>query len=160
VNDLPAHDSSSHDAAALVRQNTVSAAIAAGALLYFAFSGGGYELSDGDTLFDIGGRVFVRTLQIGGFAMAAAALWCMTGMVVALLFDAIVSIIIGLSFCVSAAMMLMDGGPGVLYIAFGMMFIVAGVRNGRQWADVSSAVQVDDQLPPHSYDDDHHDQTY
>jgi len=156
VIDTPSNRRRLHDVTAQVRQNALSAAIAAGLMLYFAFSGGGYALNEGNTLFDIGGRIFVHTIQIGGFVMAAAALWSATGMIVALLFDAIASIIIGLLFCVSAAMMMLDGGVGALYIVFGVMFIIAGVRNGRQWADLSNGAPVADPIHPFPPDGDHH----
>ncbi len=134
--------------AARVRQNTVSAGIAAALLLYFSYGGGRFNVPDGDDAVAIGGAILIHTLKLGGFAMLAAAIWSASGSRHALIFDGLCSMIVGVLFIVSGAMMMIGGGGGVLYIIFGVMFIVAGKRNASEWAALAPAQPTPDRAPP------------
>lgn len=137
-------------AAARVRKNVLNAAIAAALMLYFAYSGGGYIMPEGDDAIAVGGAIFIRTLKLGGFAMLAASLGSLTGVRHALLFDGVCSMIIGLLFCASGVLMMIGGGGGVLYIVFGVMFLVAGARNASEWAALAPPPR-DGRIPPTAY---------
>ncbi|NOS99546.1 MAG: hypothetical protein HOP29_02845 [Phycisphaerales bacterium] len=129
------------DVAARVRHNTASAAIAAALLLYFGFASG-YVYPQAAGMFDAGGRIFIRTLQIGGCAMLLSAVASYTGLSLALLFDGVGSLLIGLSLAVSTLLMVADGGGGsILYGLFAAMFVIAGVRNIRDWAAFSRGLR-------------------
>lgn len=118
-----------------VRRNAGSVGIAAALLIYFGFLAGLISPT-GTSLFDWGNWIFFHTLRVGGIAMAGITVWSMLGRPVALLADALVSIVIGVLFVLSGVIMLIDGGRGqaFLNIIFGVMFASAGVRNGRVWA--------------------------
>jgi hypothetical protein len=117
-----------------VKANGPSAAFGAACLLAFGFFVSGIPTVT--NLFSAGDAVFVCTLRIGGVLLMLAALWCWTGMLHALLADAILSTSIGIGLIASALMMMAGGGMGinqVLYIIFGVMFTSAGLRNGRDF---------------------------
>ncbi len=128
LNSNPTHSSA---VAARVRQNVIGAGVAAGMMLYFGYRVVG--ISEGEGAFGLGSKLFVYTLRIGGLAMAAAALGSLAGITGALLLDGVCSVTIGVLFTLSAVLMLVGGGSGFLYILFGVLFVVAGVRNAREW---------------------------
>jgi len=116
-----------------VRSAALWPAIAAALMLYFAYSGGGWIVR-GEGAFRIGGQLFVHTLEIGGWAMAAAALWLLAGMRPALFFDAVAVVIIGALLIVSGGLMISGGGlQPILNIIFGVMFIGSGRQNWREY---------------------------
>ena len=127
----------SNDIAALVRRNTVSAFIGAACLIYFGFYRS--AVPNVTSLFTFGDALFVYTLRIGGVAMISIAVGCLTGRIVFLLLDALASIPIGSGLIVSAVLMMAGSGDVsfdfLLYIVFGGMFISAGLRNGRSYAE-------------------------
>lgn len=127
----------SNDIAALVRRNAVSAAIGAACLIYFGFYVS--AVPNVTSLFSFGDALFVYTLRIGGVAMISIALGCLTGRIVFLLLDALASVPIGSGLIVSAVLMMAGGGGFsinfLLYVVFGGMFISAGLRNGRFYAE-------------------------
>lgn len=144
---LESHSVSSEQVTARVRQNVIPAGIAALLMLYFSYSGGGFVDPEGGDAFAIGGMIFICTLKYGGFAMLAAALWSLSGMRVALLFDAVCSVLIGLLLCTSGGLMMAGGGSGFLYVVFGVLFLWGGVRNGRNWAEMASVRSVGSDKP-------------
>ncbi|MCH7527422.1 MAG: hypothetical protein IID39_08300 [Planctomycetes bacterium] len=135
------HSDSSEQVTARVRQNAFSAAIAAALMLYYGFGGGEWIYPE-EGFARAGGYVFVFTLKIGGLAMLASALGSALGTLHALVFDAVCSILIGALFILGSLLMLLGGSMGfnlILYAMFGVMFITAGLRNGRNWAEMASA---------------------
>jgi hypothetical protein len=127
-----------------VRQNTLPAGISAALMLYFAFfSGGRYAHQDGRDAFALGANLFIYTIELGGIAMLAATLLSLTGKGVALAVDAAASVTIGVLLCLAAVMMLAGGGSGFLYLIFGVMFILAGIRNGKDWSTFSALMPRD-----------------
>ena len=119
----------------VVRGNAGSAALAAACLIFYGYFSSLAKPS-GDSWFALGNLIFFYVLRVGGVAMAIIALWSWAGHCSALLADAIASVAIGVLFWTSSAMMLSDGGAPfnlLLMLFFGMMFIVAGIRNGRAY---------------------------
>ena len=126
--------------AARVRQNAGSAAIAAALMIYFGF----FRLLEpsGSDLFQRAGWVFYHTLRIGGIVMGLVGAWSLLGHRPVLLVDAAASIIIGALLILTGAAMGIDGGDllqTVFMIVFGIMFISAGVRSARTYADLRAA---------------------
>ena len=79
-------------------------------------------------------------------------LWLATGLRSALLADAVVSVLTGAGLGIGGLMMLGAGAMGLqtgLYVIFGVVFVAAGVRNGRAYLATSglSAVPPADQPP-------------
>lgn len=130
------------------RQNAGGCGIAAALLLYFGFMY--FATPEGDDLFAWGGKVFVTTLRAGGIAMAVVVALCLTGWVGGLAVDALVSIAIGLGLCVGAALMMLGGGgslDGLLGLVFGVMLVLAGIRNGQAWAATTQHKHVHFERP-------------
>ena len=133
---LSQDDATRRDVRTIVRSSAWSRALAAVLMLYFAYASGRFPLPEGTGPFEIGGRIFIHTLEIGGVAMLLATLYLLTGMVSALLFDAAASVAIGALFCIAAALMMFGGGGGLVcgvYGVFGVLFFMSGVRTGRDW---------------------------
>ena len=133
-----AHDNTR--SAARVRQNAGSAAIAAALMIYFGF----FRLLEpsGSDLFQRAGWVFYHTLRIGGIVMGLVGAWSLLGHRPVLLVDAVASVVIGALLILTGAAMGIDGGDllqTVFMIVFGIMFISAGVRNARTYADLRPA---------------------
>jgi hypothetical protein len=125
----------SDEMAARVRGNVVPATIAAVLMTLYGF----FYLAEpaGTDLFSRSAWVFFHTLRIGGVAMAALALWSLSGHRHALLADAIVSWLIGASLILTGVGMLIDGGgalQSILNVVFGSMFVSAGTHNGRAFS--------------------------
>ncbi len=126
--------------AARVRQNAGSAAIAAALMIYFGF----FRLLEpsGSDLFQRAGWVFYHTLRVGGIVMGLVAVWSLLGHRPVLLVDAVASVVNGALLILTGAGMGIDGGDllqTAFMIVFGIMFISAGVRNGRTYADLRAA---------------------
>jgi len=120
---------------ASIKQRIRSAAlwpgIAAALMLGFTYSSGGWAPGSIQT---VGQHVFVYTLKFGGWTMAAAALWLLTGMRPALAFDAVAAVIIGVLFVLSGVLMFSSGGmQPIIDVIFGAMFIGSGRQNWRQY---------------------------
>jgi hypothetical protein len=135
-----------------VRQNAGSAGIAALLMLYFGFSA--LAAPTGTGLFERSNWLLYNTVRIGGVAMAVIAAWSLLGNPLVLAVDAVVSTAVGLSLIVSGGGMLIGGGDAfqnAMLILFGMMFVGAGVRNGRLFAHLSArerrASNADARLP-------------
>ena len=125
-----------------VRRSASSAAIAAALMVYFGF----VRLAEptGDDLFSRAGLAFYHTLRIGGVAMAVIAAASLWGNRHVLIVDAVVSAVIGALFALTGIAMWIDGGGGlqsILNLAFGGMFISAGVRNWRDYFELASALE-------------------
>ncbi len=130
--------------AARVRQNAGSAAIAAALMIYFGF----FRLLEpsGSDLFQRAGWIFYHTLRIGGIVMGLVGDWSLLGHRPVLLVDAVASVVIGVLLILTGAAMGIDGGDllqTVFMIVFGIMFISAGVRNARTYADLRAASHAD-----------------
>jgi len=131
--------------AARVRANFVPAVIAAVLLILFGFLY--LAKPTGTDLYSRSAQVFYHTLRIGGVAMALIAMWSLTGRRHALLADAVASLVIGLLFILSGGGMIVDGGgvfPSSLNILFGLMFMSAGLHNGRAFAAFASPGRHED----------------
>ena len=138
-----------------VRENALSAAIAAILLSYYGFS----VLAEptGTGAFERAALVFYHTLRIGGVMMALIAVLSIVGVRVALLLDAIASVGIGMLFAVTGIVMFADGGTGLqplLNVLFGAMFVSSGVRNGRHFRRLRSDAEQSPRSP------DSHRETY
>ncbi len=130
-----------------VRENTLSSAIAALLLSYYGFT----VLAEptGTGMFERAGLLFYHTLRVGGVMMAVIAVLSIIGVGVTLLFDAIVSVGIGVLFAVTGLAMWADGGTGLnplLQVVFGAMFVSAGVRNGRHYSALRGEARQSQQL--------------
>ena len=124
---------------AIVKQQTrstaASAGISAALMLYFGYSSFFVDSAGGMTL--------EYTLKVGGWAMAVSALGLLTGMGLALLFDALASMVVGLGFLGCAALLLPGGDlQGLLCGVFGFMFISSGLRSWhgyRSWLSLPAS---------------------
>ncbi len=128
-----------------VRASAWGPGLAALLLLYFAYAGGRFQVPEGTGAFEIGGRIVVHTLEIGAWLMVLVTLCLVIGRVWALLFDAVASILVGSALCVAAALIMFGGGGGFqsgLYGVFGLMFVLSGVRTGREWSRLRWFVEV------------------
>ncbi len=138
--------------AAAVRQNAMSAGIGAALLLFYGFFQLG--MPTGDDQFAIGNLLTFYAMRGGGVLMAISALWSMTGMKEALLFDAVVSVLVGVGLTGGTLLMVtVDGGMpvipnGVLYCIFAVMFVRAGINNGQTWALMWRNAQATQGAPP------------
>ncbi|MBN4058999.1 hypothetical protein JYU10_00855, partial [bacterium AH-315-J04] len=90
------------DVEARVRGNTTPAALTSGMLIFFGFMM--FDGPTGEGMFLAGGTLFHYALQLGGLAMVAVAVMSAIGTPYALFTDAIVSGLVGLSLCASAAL--------------------------------------------------------
>ena len=116
-----------------VRSAAVWPAIAAALMLYFAYPLDNWVLPTGQ-LARIGSQTFIYTLAVGGWAMAAAGLWLLSGMRQALAFDALASVVIGVLLVASGGLLLSGGGlQPILNVVFGVMFIGSGRQNWREY---------------------------
>jgi hypothetical protein len=162
LNDIET-DAATRDAIAIrVRQNVAPAGIAAALMLYFFYSGGSFVFPEGNDLFAIGGAIFIYTLQIGGFAMVVSAIFSLTGMLAALLFDGVFTLLIGFGFCAGSGLMMLGGGSGFLTFIFGLLFAGSGGRSLQAWRQLGSldhtlpevlrprSGRVEDGPPPHA----------
>lgn len=126
--------------AAAVQANVSSALVAGLSLALFGFFM--FSIPEVKDTFTLGDAIFNYTLRIGGAAMLLAAAACLTGRPAALVFDAVMSTLVGIGLIVSSVLMIYGaGGAGInqiLYLLFGGMFISAGVRNGRLYGSVSA----------------------
>jgi len=130
-----------------VRSQGASAAIGAALLLYFGF----VVLAEPERtgLFGWSAWMFFHTLRIGGVATAVAAALLWIGHPVALLFDAVVTLPIGILLIVTGIGMLVDGGgafQSVINVACGALFISSGLHGGRVFAELRG-VQPSDPGP-------------
>jgi len=122
------------DSAMRVRQNVAPAAIGALLLLYFGF----LHLAEptGTDVFGRASWVFYHTLRLGGLAMGVVALWCVLGQSVALVVDAVITVLIGVLLILTGLAMAVDGGDmiqTIINVVCGGMFISSGVRNWRDY---------------------------
>ena len=93
---------------------------------------------------DAGGRIFLYTLVIGGGAMSLSAVLSLTGVPFALMFDAIVSMAIGLALASSGVLIYREtSSQALVNIAFGVIFAYSGYRNWREFSLIA-AVDVYD----------------
>lgn len=134
--------------AAVVRSNVPSAMIAALSLALFGFVIK-FVIPVVTDMFTLGDAIFGYTMRIGGVAMFLAAAACLTGRPAALVFDAVMSFLIGIGLIVSSVLMISGaGGAGInqiLYLIFGGMFVSVGVRNGRLYGSLTAGLAT---LPP------------
>ena len=134
------------DVDARIRQNIGSAGLAAALLIFFGFFW--VDAPTGADWWSAAGRVFLLTLKIGGLAMAGVAIWCSFGEPLALLCDSIVSCAIGVILAGTGLVMLLDGGgyfqPAV-NIVCGVLFLSAGLRNGRDYLSFPAVYDDDDE---------------
>ncbi len=121
---------------AIVRRNWIWAAGAAGVMLYFGIPATGLDAFAPQRH---GWMLFVYTLQFGGGAMALSAVLSLTGVPLALLYDAIVSVFIGVALAVSGVL-IYAGKPhqAVFNVLFGLVFVHSGYRNFREFGVVAS----------------------
>jgi len=137
--------------ASRVRQNALSAAIAAALMIYFGF----FSLLEpsGPGLFNGAALAMYHTLRIGGIAMALVALWSLLGDRTVLLVDGIASTVIGVLFVLAAVGLLLGGGrmiDSVLYVVFGSMFVSSGLRNYREYFHLAHLAELGHQSDPAS----------
>ena len=113
-----------------IRGTAIWSAVAAGLMLYYTYSGGGWDKSKIES---ISVWMFVLTLELGGWAMALSTLLLLTGIRPALAFDAVASAVIGLFLLASGLLMFSLGGlQPVLNVVFGVIFIGAGRRSWQE----------------------------
>ncbi len=123
-----------------VRQNVLSAGIAAAMMLWYGYSR--LQISDGAGAWGLGDKISIYTLRFGGIAMVIAALWSAAGSRWALLFDGACSALIGVLFGLSGILLTTGGGSGFLYVIFGMVFLLGGVSNVREWLAFAPASEA------------------
>ncbi|MFQ5591917.1 MAG: hypothetical protein ACE5HE_12195, partial [Phycisphaerae bacterium] len=147
------------DVEACVRSNTGSAALTGALLVFFGFFWFGGVSGSGTLL--IGDTLFHWTLRAGGLLMIGVAVWCSIGVPIALLVDAMLSLLIGVLLIVSAAMLLAGGGFKLSYPVYavcGVIFITYGLRDWREYrrfpaddaeteADTSDEAKIADAEP-------------
>lgn len=132
-------DSTVAGSAMRVRQNVAPAAIGTAFLLYFGF----FVMAE-PTGWDVYHRaawVLYHTLRLGGLAMGAIAIWCILGQSIALVVDAVITVLIGSLLILTGLAMKVDGGDRVqtiINVVCGGMFISSGVRNWKEYRFISS----------------------
>jgi len=143
-------DDTLHARRSSVRGFAGSALIAALVMLYVGFERLGVpDITDGFSRFN---WVLVCTLRTGGVAMAAIAVGLWLGIRAALIADAIASALVGTSLVVTGLGLLVTGGgtfPNLLIVAFGAMFLTAGVRRWRDHVDLVHARSAPDRFDAH-----------
>jgi hypothetical protein len=92
-----------------------------------------------------GWYLFSYTLKIGGWVMAAEALWLLSGARAALVCDGVVTVLIGVLLVLGGLLMT----PGalwqaILFIIFGLVFISSGLRS---WSDARSLTAAPAEAP-------------
>ena len=132
-----------------VRNNTGSAALAGGLLVLFGFFFLSWEA--GTDLSTRATNVFCLTVRVGGLALIGVAVWSTFGHVPALLADAIISLVIGLAFAVTAVLMLVDVGWWILvqtliYLICGTMFLNSSLRTWRDYRELVRLEAADEGL--------------
>jgi hypothetical protein len=132
-----------------VRQNTGSAGLAAGLLIFFGFFYIVKPTDDG--LWAYAALAFYHTLRFGGLAMAAIAVFSSLGQPLALLLDAVVSCLIGALLILTGVLMAIGGGDLLqpfISIVCGAMFVSAGLRNGRDFSHFPAETEVQEEFDP------------
>lgn len=135
------------------------------ALLLLLFGWLQFDPSDTATgLFKVGDRLTIYGMRFGGLAMASVAIASKFKYVWSLLADAFISIGIGLALAFGGFALISGGGGWginyILYMVFGVMFVSAGLRNGRDYFILSKYVLKEpiarpaERVPARSVDDD------
>ncbi|GIK17424.1 MAG: hypothetical protein BroJett003_23880 [Planctomycetota bacterium] len=129
-----------NDFSARVRMNAGSAGLGAAGLLFFGFlylAKPGTSLGDAlsaQNWFAAGHTALFYTMRVGGVVLGLVALASLTGAWPVLAADALASIPVGAMLIASGVLMLMGSGDALqsgLLLIFGVMYIRAGVSNGR-----------------------------
>lgn len=138
-----------------VRRNAIWAAGAAVIMLYFGI---GTSIPHGTVAPQTQGWfLFLYALKVGGAALILSALLSLVGIPLALMYDAVASVAIGLALAVSGVLIYRDSSYQALFnLAFGALFVHCGYRNWREFnlvspADVWDAPDTeedDDSVPP------------
>ena len=125
-----------------VRATAVWAGIGAALLLYFGYTY--IFFSSDEPAARIGTVILQNTLQLGGWALVVATVGLAVGMRQALIYDAVVTALIGLCFVTGGVLWLVAGVgfQGLLYVVFGVVFVSAGRNSWREYAWVSAAAAV------------------
>lgn len=126
------HNEQSLDAmiAYRVRQNVMSAGIAAALLLYFGF--GALALVDAQSLAEKGHNAFIYVLRVGGILSLIAAFLCMTGKLPALAYDGVTTLLTGVAMAICVVLMMSEYAV-FLNAIIAVLFVVAGFRDTRAW---------------------------
>jgi hypothetical protein len=120
-----------------VRRNAIWAAGAGAIMLYYGI--GTSIPSDAFPPQKQGWMLFLYTLQIGGSAMALSAVLSLIGVSFALLYDAVISVFIGVALALSGVLIYHDNSHQAIFnILFGVIFIHSGYRNWREFSFVAS----------------------
>ena len=132
-----------------IRKQATWAAISAAILLYFGMQG---FVSTEEAAFAT--RILEFTLKAGGCAMALAAVLLMTGMPFALLYDGVMSMLIGAGLGLAAVALFVGVGSiefsGVFQLIFGYFFISSGRRSWQEYTAINPLfVSADGQEPAH-----------
>lgn len=122
----------------LVRRNFFSAGLAALLLIYYGFFAFVLGTVEAYGAFEIGERLFIHAMRIGGVVMAMVAVGSLLGQPILLLADALASILIGLCFVGGAILMSLEGGLDLIVLVAGVLFVVGGLRSGRLWAELDA----------------------
>lgn len=148
-----------NDFSARVRMNAGSAGLGAACLLFFGFL---YlakpGMSFGDALsaqnwFAAGHAALFYTMRVGGVVLGLVALASLTGGWPVLAADALASIPVGAMLIASGVLMLMGSGDALqsgLLLIFGVMYIRAGLSNGRLALAASRLRQAGRPPQPHA----------
>jgi len=129
------------DAAQRVRSQLFPALIGAALMLYFGF----VQMAEptGTDLFNRAAWVFYQTLRLGGVAMALVAASLLTGHPLALIADAVVTVICGLLFVGTGGGMLLGGGEMiqiVINLFCGTSFVSSGMRSWKGYYNIAVPV--------------------
>ena len=121
-----------------VRRNAIWAAGAAVIMLYFGI---GKSIPLGTVAPQTQGwLLYLYALKVGGAAMILSALLSLVGIPLALMYDAVVSVAIGLALVASGVLVYPDSSYQALFnLAFGALFVHCGYRNWREFNLVSPA---------------------
>ncbi len=118
-----------------VRRHVTPAAIGAVLLLYFGFN----HLAEptGSDWFHRAAWVFFHTLRIGGVSMGVVVVGLAMGHPLALAFDALVAVVIGVLLVGTGVVMLLAGGEAaqsIINLVCGSGFVSSGVHSWREYA--------------------------
>lgn len=147
-----------NDFSARVRMNAGSAGLGAACLLFFGFlylAKPGTSLGDAlsaQNWFAAGHAALFYTMRVGGVALGLVALASLTGAWPVLAADALASIPVGAMLIASGVLMLMGSGDALqsgLLLIFGVMYIRAGLSNGRLALAASRLRQAGRPPQPH-----------
>lgn len=126
------------DVRSIIRQTATGTAIGAALMLYFGYAHLARPM--GTDVFGYASLVLFHALRIGGLISVGIAIWLWVGHRTALLVDAVVALVLGMTFLLSGIAMVLNGGDvfqSAIIAICGGTFVSSGIRTGRTYRRLS-----------------------